>query len=97
MHTEETLRNTVLERLNGGKFVVVSNREPFVHRWEDGRIVCMQPASGVTRALDPVLRAARGLWVAHGSGDGDREVVDFRDSIAVPPKRPRYTLSSASG
>ena len=92
MHTEETLRNTVLGRLNGGRFVVVSNREPFVHRWEDGRIVCMQPASGVTRALDPVLRAARGLWVAHGSGDGDREVVDFRDCIAVPPKRPRYTL-----
>ena len=92
MHTEETLRNTVLERLNGGSFVVVSNREPFIHRRLDGRVVCMQPASGVTRALDPVLRAARGLWVAHGSGDADREVVDFRDCIAVPPERPRYTL-----
>ena len=92
MHTEETLRNTVLRRLNGGCFVVVSNREPFIHRRLGGQTVCMQPASGVTRALDPVLRAARGLWVAHGSGDADREVVDFRSCIAVPPESPRYTL-----
>ncbi len=92
MHTEKSLRETVRERLKDSQFVVVSNREPFIHRWRDGEIECIQPASGLTTALDPVLRATSGLWVAHGSGDADRAVVDERNLVAVPPANPRYTL-----
>ena len=43
-------------------------------------------------ALDPVMRACGGLWVAHGSGDADRQTVDHRDHVAVPPEAPEYTL-----
>jgi alpha,alpha-trehalose-phosphate synthase [UDP-forming] len=74
------------------RFIAVSNREPYIHRHEAGRIECIQPASGLTVALDPILRATGGTWVAHGSGDADRMMVDGRDHVAVPPDRPSYTL-----
>jgi trehalose 6-phosphate synthase len=39
-----------------------------------------------------VLQACRGVWVAHGSGAADRDVVDARDCVSVPPDRPAYCL-----
>src|SRR6185312_7001703 len=50
------------------------------------------PASGMATALDPVMRACDGVWVAHGSGNADRKTVDAKDHIRVPPDDPRYTL-----
>ena len=50
------------------------------------------PASGLVTALEPVLRACDGTWVAHGSGNADREFVDSRNRVRVPPDDPRYTL-----
>ena len=38
------------------------------------------------------MRACGGVWVAHGSGDADREVVDEHGARACPPDDPRYTL-----
>jgi trehalose 6-phosphate synthase len=90
--TREALRRTVQERLQEELFVVVSNREPYIHRFEGEEIVCQVPASGLTIALDPVVRACGGLWVAHGSGDADRQVVDAQDRLQVPPEDPAYTL-----
>ncbi len=52
----------------------------------------MKPASGLTTALDPVMRACGGTWVAHGSGDADREVADERGRVAVPPEQPGLHL-----
>jgi trehalose 6-phosphate synthase len=43
-------------------------------------------------AVEPILCACDGTWVAHGSGDADRETVDRHDRLAVPPEEPRYTL-----
>lgn len=75
------------------RFIAVSNREPYIHRREEGgAIECVQPASGLTSAIDPILRATGGTWVAHGSGDADRAVVDWRDHVGVPPEDPSYTL-----
>lgn len=74
------------------RFVVVSNRQPFIHEWQNGTVVCKQPAGGLTAALDPVMRAVGGLWVAHGNGDADKTVVDARRCVAVPPGARRYTL-----
>jgi trehalose 6-phosphate synthase len=92
MHTRESLRNAVRDNLGGKRVVVVSNRQPFSHERQNGEIVCRQPASGLTTALDPILRATSGLWVAHGSGSADRLVVDPYDHVRVPPERPSYTL-----
>jgi trehalose 6-phosphate synthase len=76
----------------GFRFIAVSNREPYIHTKRNDRISCMQPASGLATALDPIMRASGGVWVAHGSGDADRDVVDARDHVQVPPGDPSYTL-----
>ena len=74
------------------RFIVVSNREPYVHAMHQGRVECITPASGMATALDPIMRASGGVWIAHGSGDADRLVTDALDHVAVPPDNPRYTL-----
>jgi trehalose 6-phosphate synthase len=76
----------------GRKLVVVSNREPYSHEREDGEIRVVRNAGGLTVALDAVMQALGGVWVAHGSGDADRAKVDAQDHFACPPDRPRYTL-----
>lgn len=91
--TREVLSNFVQSRLGDYRFIVVSNREPFQHRRAaDGSIETIQPASGMASALDPVMSACGGLWIAHGSGNADRETVDKRGRVAVPSGSPRYTL-----
>lgn len=90
--TKESLHDLVRSRLHGMRFIAVSNREPYIHRTVNGRTECIQPAGGLTVALDPILRATGGTWVAHGSGDADRAVVDACDRVAVPPREPSYTL-----
>src|SRR5581483_9692680 len=90
--TRAGLHELLRERFAGSRFIAVSNREPYIHRRRDGKIDCIQPASGLTTALEPILRATGGTWVAHGSGDADRLVVDRRDHVAVPEDKPAYTL-----
>ena len=90
--TKENLREVVKDKLGEHKFIVVSNREPYIHSYSEGGMQCITPASGMTVALDPVMRACGGTWVAHGSGDADREVVDEKDRVQVPPGKPSYTL-----
>jgi trehalose 6-phosphate synthase len=50
------------------------------------------PASGLVTALESVLLACDGTWIAHGSGNADREAVDACDRLRVPPDHPKYTL-----
>src|SRR5438445_3782888 len=90
--TEQRLKQFVQMQMNGRLLVVVSNREPVSHVWRGGQIHTQAPASGLVTAMDPVMRACGGVWVAHGSGDADRETVDGRGRIGVPVDDPRYTL-----
>lgn len=90
--TAESLKTLIEEKLNHSLFVVASNREPYIHKSTIDGVQCIIPASGVTMALDPVLQASGGIWVAHGSGDADRQVVDERNRVKVPPQDPKYTL-----
>lgn len=90
--TKERLEDVVRSRLAGARLVIVANREPFIHVYEGGDVRCMRPASGVTTALDPVMRACGGVWVGHGSGDADRAASDEQGRVAVPPEDPSYTL-----
>jgi trehalose 6-phosphate synthase len=93
MWTKEALHGLIDSKLRDYRFVVVSNREPYVHRFtSDRKIECIHPASGMVSAIDPILRACGGVWIAHGSGDADRRMVDEHDRLAVPPNRPHYTL-----
>jgi hypothetical protein len=90
--TKEDLQQLVTTKLAGRLFIVVSNREPYIHNLSGDEIQCIVPASGLTVALDPVMRACGCAWVAHGSGSADREVVDEKSRVLVPPDEPRYTL-----
>jgi alpha,alpha-trehalose-phosphate synthase [UDP-forming] len=91
--TRDILSEFVRTKLEGYRLIVVSNREPFQHRrTAAGAVECVQPASGMASALDPVMRTCGGLWIAHGSGDADRQTVDHLDHVAVPPDEPEYTL-----
>jgi alpha,alpha-trehalose-phosphate synthase [UDP-forming] len=89
---KEKLYHLVKERLGDKRLIVVSNREPYIHSHADGEIKWNTAVGGLTEALDPVLRAAGGTWIAQGTGDADRQVVDAKDRVAVPPDRPEYTL-----
>ena len=92
MWTRESLSKLVREKLSRYLFIVVSNREPYVHTMSGDKINWDHPVSGLTEALDPVLRASGGIWVAQGTGDADRKVVDANDRVPVPPDNPEYTL-----
>ena len=92
MWTKESLGDLVKEKLSGYLFVVVSNREPYIHKFSGRKVAWQVPASGLTVALDPVMQACAGTWVAHGSGDADREVVDEQNKVKVPPDKPQYHL-----
>ncbi len=88
----DSLYHLVRSRLGDTLFIVVSNREPYIHTMSGKEVRWDRPVSGLTEALDPVLRASGGTWVAHGSGDADRRAVDGKDRVAVPPDKPEYTL-----
>jgi alpha,alpha-trehalose-phosphate synthase [UDP-forming] len=90
--TTERLRVFVENRLGGARLFAVSNREPYEHRHRNGRIESVMPASGLVTALEPILRACDGTWVAQGTGDADRDTVDAFDHVRVPPEDPQYSL-----
>jgi alpha,alpha-trehalose-phosphate synthase [UDP-forming] len=90
--TRDSLHDLISTRLGGRKLIVVANREPYIHRHRGEEIECIQPASGMASALHPILVASGGTWIAHGSGDADRVMVDEHDCVEVPPEDPAYTL-----
>jgi trehalose-6-phosphate synthase len=90
--TAERLRISLRSKLKGKPLFVVSNREPYMHVKSDKGPEVLVPASGLVTALEPVLVASDGTWVAHGSGNADRETVDETDRLRVPPDLPNYTL-----
>ena len=93
MWDKASLHELIATRMTDYQVIVVANREPYMHRLSGGgSIVCIRPASGMAAALDPVMRAAGGVWVGHGAGDADRSTVDELDHVAVPPEDPSYTL-----
>ena len=90
--TAQRLAEHVRGKLDGSSLFVVSNREPYIHNRRGNEITVTVPASGLVTAIEPILRACNGTWVAHGSGDADTETVDKHDRLQVPPDDPRYTL-----
>src|SRR6266403_766154 len=92
--TAERLRVSLRNKLQDKPLFLVSNREPYMHVFneKDKSIDMIVPASGVVTALEPILLACNGTWIANGSGNADREVVDERDHLRVPPDHPSYTL-----
>ena len=90
--TADRLAVHVRKRLDNGRLFVVSNREPYVHMRRGKSVEVIVPPSGVVTAIEPILRACDGTWIAHGNGDADLETVDAHDRLRVPPDDPHYSL-----
>jgi trehalose-6-phosphate synthase len=90
--TPERLKEHVKAKLHGRPLFVVSNREPYMHMHKGRKVECIVPAGGLVTALEPVLRASGGTWIAHGAGDADFEVVEGKNRLKVPPDDPHYIL-----
>ncbi len=91
--TPQRLKNTLSRHLHGERVVIVANREPYIHeRTGGGEVALVHPASGLVTALEPVMRACSGVWVAHGSGSADREASDGKGRLRVPPGEESYVL-----
>jgi len=88
----EALRTILREDLRGDEMLIVSNREPYIHNRKGSTVQIQRPASGVVTALEPIMLACSGIWIAHGSGSADRDLVDAHDHVSVPPERPAYTI-----
>jgi alpha,alpha-trehalose-phosphate synthase [UDP-forming] len=88
----ERLRSLLRTTLRGDEIIVVSNREPYIHETTPSGITVRRPASGLVTAVEPVMRACSGTWIAHGSGSADKQVVDANDHVRLPPGRDEYTL-----
>jgi trehalose 6-phosphate synthase len=89
----DALRRILRQDLKGDEVLIVSNREPYLHvRRKDNVIEIQRPASGLVTALEPVMRACSGTWIAHGAGSADRDTVDKHDHVLVPPEKPSYRI-----
>ena len=90
--TADGLRGILDRELRGQDVIVVSNREPYIHVLQNDEIIVRRPASGLVTAIEPIMRACSGTWIAHGSGSADGVVVDRHDRIQVPVENPSYQL-----
>jgi trehalose-6-phosphate synthase len=90
--TPQALQQVVRDHLGAPEVFIVSNREPYIHNATPSGPVVQVPASGMVTALEPIMRACSGTWIAHGSGTADRLVVDSHDRVQVPPEDPSYSL-----
>jgi len=89
--TAERLKEFIKDILKDQNIYIVSNREPYIHT-KNGKISYFLATSGPVTAIDPLMQACGGTWIAHGSGDADKLVVDRNDRIKVPPDEPKYVL-----
>ncbi len=90
--TPISLKQILKEDLSGDEVLIVANREPYSHNKKGDKIEIQTPASGLVTALEPILRACSGTWIAHGSGTADRQTVDKFDHVKVPPDNPSYEI-----
>jgi len=80
------------QTLPGRQLIIVSNREPYVHKKGRTGPEVIRPVGGLVAALDPVMQEAAGTWIAWGDGEADFDVTDSQGRVGVPPDAPRYTL-----
>ncbi|NQT23439.1 MAG: trehalose-6-phosphate synthase [Candidatus Omnitrophica bacterium] len=90
--TQFDLRKIIRKVIGDRLLVLASNREPYIHVYKEGKISYIRPVGGAVTALDPVMRACGGIWVASGTGAADKKVVNRKDEVRVPPEKPRYLL-----
>lgn len=92
MWTKEDLQKLIKDKMGDYKFIIVSNRQPYAHFFKKGKISSQRGVGGVVTALDPIMQACDGTWVAYGNQEADFLVTDEKGRVRVPPEEPTYTL-----
>lgn len=92
MWTKDRLNKLVTDKIGDYKFILVSNREPYEHFFNKGKIDFKKGTGGLITALDPVMQACNGTWFAFGRADADYKVTDDKNFVKVPPDEPLYNL-----
>ncbi len=93
MWTNESLKKVIKDNFQDYKFIMVSNREPFAHSYDEKKkVVANRTVGGVAITLDSIMKATKGTWIAYGGGEADKAVVNEDDQVRVPPNKPQYTL-----
>jgi len=91
--TEEHPRDWQQSSRSGKQVIVLANREPVSHDYDaNGRIVTRASTSGLVTAVEPIMRACSGVWVAHGSGAADRRTATDHDGLDVGSPGGEYRL-----
>ncbi len=92
MTSKKIIEKFLNNRLDEYEFIVVSAAEPYTHNYVKDKVHAVRGAGGLITAMEPILKINKGLWIAHGRGTADREVVDEKDKIKMPPGKNSYTL-----
>ena len=92
MWTSQDLHQLTKEKTGDCLFMVVSNRQPYIHTYKGGKIIYQRGPGGIITAVEPIMQACNGTWVACSSGNADRKVSDSNGKVNVPPEKPTYTL-----
>ena len=90
--TAKQLNKTIKKIIGNRLLIIASNREPYIHVYKEGKIEHIRPVGGAVTALDPIMRVSKGTWVAYGSGNADKDVVNKKNEVRVPPEDPKYKL-----
>jgi alpha,alpha-trehalose-phosphate synthase [UDP-forming] len=90
--SKRTIGKMLDERLKDHLFVVVSQAEPYQHDYVKDTVKVKRTTGGLISAMEPLLKANKGLWIAHGRGTADKEAVDENDKVKMPPGKNQYTL-----
>jgi trehalose 6-phosphate synthase/phosphatase len=89
---KQTLENLIKDRIKDHQFILVSQAEPYTHTYIKDTIKVQRGHGGIITAMEPILKLAKGTWIAYGRGNADKEVVDAQDKIRMPPGHSTYTL-----
>jgi len=92
VYSKRQLNKTIKKIIGNRLLIIASNREPYIHVYKEGKLEYIRPLGGAVTALDPVMRVSKGTWVAYGGSRADRDVVNKKNEIGVPPENPKYTL-----
>jgi len=74
------------------RLIMVADAETRVHEKKNDKITVKIPAGGVSVALDPIIKAASGIYIGRGKTEADKEVVDRSSKLKVVADDGEYTL-----
>ncbi len=93
MWTGDDLQRLASREISDYRLLVVSNRQPYVFSIdESGSLHGQMPPGGLTAAIDPLMRACGGTWIAQSSSEADRAAMDSNGVIPVPYDSPAYRM-----